>query len=1041
MKLLSSIVYLLLLFGLAGCLDNLPEEGSTDFCPGSRDSDGSCPYDASALSSKFWSFSEAENYTYNSNYVEISSGKASLKLVDQTHTGADFNNGTHVGTFVDSNNNLTLQNKYNDSISVKNLFPSRESNLIGYWRFDGDENDSSSNGNHLSGIAGFTTDSKVGNRAGLFEDNTLSKINNSSMMPTEKLTFAAWVKLDSAGEGNRIIAGNPEAGGGSFTILVRNTGIPKWRLNLTQSDGSPISTIYSSSKIILGKWTHLVATADGENVNLYVDGNLDTSTSYDGTIKPVTTCWGIGARPRLADCSHKDQRINGVIDEVSLWDDSLTSAEVLSLFKAQNQNYNEHSSSWTPNWSSIVGYWKMDGDWKDSSGKGNHGTASDGATFSSTVKIGSQSGKFDGNLDYTSIPSSLDLEPEVVSMNVWVKLNNHSAVNNGGVAKGNVLGGPTEVSYSIDFSADQAHARVTNTSNTLYTLSAPVTDNNWHMWTLVLDGTNLKFYKDGVEMASTPFSGDLDYTKTENGFYIGGRSGGSKSMSGFIDDVTIWNTDLSLSDIVTIYNRQKQMYSGHYDSQVIDLGTSGNWSGLNVLTSLPYLKELGSTNESTSNYSSVIENMNTGLVGRWNFNETALGTVVDGSDITDLSGNNNHGTIDNTLDFRSDGKFNGAVTLRDDAVINFGSSASLDFTGNFTFSSWIYIEDYPAGNVGYIAGKGDYSNDGWLFGIVGSWSECSSTDGSLFFNNGMGSATLCSTEIIPLNEWVHVLVKYEDSEVKIFLNGKLVGQKDSVPLDFGADLDFYIGKRSPNSWHLDGSIDEASLWSRALSTEEIEQVYRRGANRVKYQVRSCSDSTCSSESFKGPDGTSNTYFSELYNNTTIDSSGNPVGTVKESYPQFLFEDFVSPPVSNRYFQYRIYMESDEIDMCSGSTCLPEVNSIELTPVGRYFGGAPTIVTKSPITYNKINAIEISESGDCTIGYQLSTDGTSYYFWNGTSWTSVSGDSDRVSKAEVTNNISAFSTKFGSGNLYLKAYLESDTSESCTLDGVIIENIK
>ena len=80
--------------------------------------------------------------------------------------------------------------------------------------------------------------------------------------------------------------------------------------------------------------------------------------------------------------------------------------------------------------------------------------------------------------------------------------------------------------------------------------------------------------------------------------------------------------------------------------------------------------------------------------------------------------------------------------------------------------------------------------------------------------------------------------------------------------------------------------------------------YRRGALRLKYQVRSCDDSACSGEAFIGPDGTNSSYYSEV-NNTSL------------GLPSFSLTNVDD----NQYFQYKITFET------SNSTYTPELNNV------------------------------------------------------------------------------------------------------------------
>ncbi len=1062
MKFLNIIIFLSLSFVLSSCLDQLPEVGNDDFCPGARLSNGTCPSAFGTLSDKYWSFETPGDYTYNSNYVEISSGVASLKNVDQTLSGADLNSGTHVVTYVDANNNLTLRNKTIELLDVRNIFPDKKDFLVGYWRFDGDSIDSSNNGNHLTTISsGYSTDSKVGSQSGNFQDNSIAKINESSMMPTGKLTFTAWVKPTSANEGVRVIAGNYEAGGSPFTVLVRNnSGNSKWRVDLNQSSGVAISSVYGKNVIPLNTWSHLAVVADGTNVTLYVNGEYNDSEAYDGTILPVTTCWGIGARPRYAECSSYDQRFSGKIDEVSIWSESLTSEEVSTLYDTQVLNYIELSSSWTPEWDSIIGYWKMNGDWLDSSGKGNHGTPSGDATFTLESKVGSHAGTFDGAGDRVVISDSDDFDfvGNNFSYSGWFKAD-PTTTDTIGLWSYN-SDDADYISIHIGSSTDDYANQLVMISRSGASYIQPesgveVRDGGWHHFAITRDSVNqrMRLYLDGKMMDELVDTRTHDFVSVSDPI-IGKARNNNKHYDGEIDEFVIWNVSLTTVDVQTIYNRQKQKYAGHYDSPVIDLGTSGNWSNIKTSSTLPFMKELpgNSINEVSADYSSLIANdgsspasLSDGLmkdmVALWHFNGTE-GDLADDEAILDSSGNGNNalakdGDDPNSIAYSSSGRF--AQSIRLDGVNDYVRvNSNMGITDYpFSFSLWVKLENSDSGSLMEFADS-TRAGGNWTLRVVDGVYKIGArydTNPSTLSDEGNQS--------VEVGKWTHLVGVFESAtKRKIYVNGDFDAESVvNVPF-YANHLSFgRLSDSTPGSYSK-GSIDEAAVWSRTLNDNEIKQLYRRGGNRIKYQVRTCDDTLCDTEKFIGPDGTDETYFSELHNNDTIDgATGLATGVVLPSSLDITFSDFVTAPSNNRYFQYRVYMESDENTLCSNLFCAPELSLVEIGPTGRYYGGSPTIVTNEPIAFSKIESITISESGSCEIGYQLSNDGINYYFWDNSSWSAVSGDTDRNTKSDITSNIESYSTQFGAGNLYLRAFLDSDTSQSCSLNGIAIKDIE
>jgi hypothetical protein len=203
---------------------------------------------------------------------------------------------------------------------------------------------------------------------------------------------------------------------------------------------------------------------------------------------------------------------------------------------------------------------------------------------------------------------------------------------------------------------------------------------------------------------------------------------------------------------------------------------------------------------------------------------------------------------------------------------------------------------------------------------------------------------LTSTATVPLNEWHHLVATWDGATMRLYLDGvadsaTLANSTAMSPntnnLTFGKADDSTVA-----SGYYKGALDEVAIWSRALHLEEVKQLYRRGANRIKHQVRTCTASDCSDNpTWIGPDNTNGSYFSELnnYSNYNFDL-GTCAGTsIMRGSPSLLFSCFTSSLsnlTSQRYFQYRAILESDDASTnCNygaGATwCSPELRSVEV----------------------------------------------------------------------------------------------------------------
>ncbi|MBW2974917.1 hypothetical protein KY366_04330, partial [Candidatus Woesearchaeota archaeon] len=100
---------------------------------------------------------------------------------------------------------------------------------------------------------------------------------------------------------------------------------------------NPASPYYvsSSTAISLNVWYHVVATYNGSRIAIYINGTYEGSSSASGDISPSTLDVGIGTH------STSSNYFNGTIDDVMVFNRSLTQAEVLALYANTLSKYLE----------------------------------------------------------------------------------------------------------------------------------------------------------------------------------------------------------------------------------------------------------------------------------------------------------------------------------------------------------------------------------------------------------------------------------------------------------------------------------------------------------------------------------------------------------------------------------------------------------------------------------------------------------------------------------------------------------------------------
>ena len=1051
LRALKKLFWMSILTNLISCVglsDQLGElsnhDNSAFFCPGNRNEEGLC---LGTGNDEKWDFSKASDYSYNENFIEISSGGVALKEIDTNFSGSDFKSGDHVGTFIE-NNKLQMKTKAtNNETHVNSILPDKSSNLIGYWRFDNNLLDSSSlanNGTLNTGVISFESHDYISGLSSLSFDGATSIILNSPVtISKDNGAISLWFKSNSIQAGNYFDHAHFLSNGGIARNYIGIEGT-KLRAEGTLNNEHWVNVNNSQSKI--GQWFHYVITTNSGVSKAFLNGvQMDSkSITTDMVIQyfsnPDTTSGGA--------------EYDGLIDEVAIWNESLSETDIEMLYERQNKNYSKLSKDWTPYWDDIVGYWEMDGNWQDSSGKGNHGAAQNGTTFSNVRQVGSHSGQFDGVDDQVTINDSDSFDKVVNKFTLmgWFYLDSSIDTTSGSsdyvipISKGTFTG-----SYFLVLEDSSAGYRMSTNVGGVRNFCFVPGDfrnftNNWYHLTFTFDhekGECRGYLNAELKDTRTVDVGNID-DKSNNLVFSQHVSG--RRFPGKMDDIIIFSTNLDANEIQYIYERQKQKFAASYKSQILDLGTTQKFTSTVLKTEIPFMKELLKKNDSSSSYSLLTSDLSQGLIAYYTFDEESYDGTA--NEIKDSIGDHHgykvspSGSTTNPKGLLGNG-FSELSTFR---VV---SSKAPEISNTFTIGFWIKVTGVPS-NWPAIIQKGDASDFEQYLKL--QLNNAEKTISLRLDVNGSGLQTLKSNNYIIDGKFHHVVFTSSGSNLYLYIDGKLDNQRSLVIS--AAGIDDPNSNMNFGSTHSDSPffLDEFALWSRTFTANDVQELYRRGANRVKYQVRTCSDETCSDDpEWKGPGGDGTTYFSELYNRSSADitnmfsscdgigddlcSDGefSLTGSTKENAFEFNFIDSLINnynALTARYFQYRILMEAEDNTACDGEPCLPSVSSISFETSNEYYDSSPSVTTVSPVNIvSTILRVEEEVSGGCSVKYQFSKDGSDFYYYD-SKWIEAS---DSVSEANTASEISTKLRNFiTSGELYMRAYLISDGSQACEL---------
>jgi hypothetical protein len=207
--------------------------------------------------------------------------------------------------------------------------------------------------------------------------------------------------------------------------------------------------------------------------------------------------------------------------------------------------------------SGLVGYWALDGNAKDSSGKGNHGTEYGGINY--VEGISGEAAEFDGvddyvdlNLDYfTDWNESISISSWIYipSSHIWETTYLSTLITNKGGYQGSF-----GIIRHINDNVIRAWLRHDNGA---IAVNTDITRNNWYNLIITWDGSELTIYNNGkfigsdatipIGIPDTPnwvMSLPRPYSGTNsNSFY-----------EGKIDEVRIYNRALTEDEINILYN-------------------------------------------------------------------------------------------------------------------------------------------------------------------------------------------------------------------------------------------------------------------------------------------------------------------------------------------------------------------------------------------------------------------------------------------------------------------------------------------------------
>ena len=775
-----------------------------------------------------------------------------------------------------------------------------DDSVIGYWKLDnGSARDYSGNGFHGEVIGaqsgmGRLDDSDGAMMFSYTDNDERIELPKTLSGTYTQLTVSVWFYVPSDRTRTNLSLFRYDAGYNGIGIEVRGDGLIEMGIGGNGTDHFNFSH-YPLGQDFYDRWHHLALVYRDEGYKYYLDAIPQVPSYENNTPLPEFDAdlnfqnFGLGNIVFL----DIDRQFTGAIDEVMVFSRAL-SVEELRTYVASAAPYGTtivpgvqsdfddlrvtqkssvipdasdehmtphevlgprpHSDSPCPeefdstdvasiphiadreDLCGVVGYWKLDGDAKDSSGNGYDGT-NNGAS-ETRGRFGDSTGAmaFDGddsismgdNFDTYStltIESWVLFEEECYQADTFCRIiSKHDENNNSQKSISIALYSPSDANDNYFVSRFYGGGSyVTCTSN-----SGVIDKNTWNHVAATFDNGTCALFVNG-QIADKQTS-TITINDSSSPTLIGDNSNFTSPHHGKIDDLLIHSVAKSPE---YIYRRAHPgvptlRFLAHTEPDDTMSDGTGLWPWMqytmhwnseaphhSVQTAHPAYTE-------NSRFCYGLLNECTGYAGWWRFNEGA-GTLA-----IDASTNKNNGTLKGADGLPAWVAGYEGTALNFDGVDDFveiPDAESLSPTENISLEAVMYPE--TLGDITrYIIGKAEDNTDytSIAYGLLLDGAESYSGEASFRTWDGLTASPVCSVfgSIPSLNEWTPMAGSRNGALVSVYQDWN---SSNTETCDYGITDSSYpvcIGNYGPDgSFRFDGLIDSARIMNRALAPDEF----------------------------------------------------------------------------------------------------------------------------------------------------------------------------------------------------------------------------
>ena len=545
-------------------------------------------------------------------------------------------------------------------------------------------------------------------------------------------TISFWFKSSSGNPNNTIIGEDTY----TFDYLLQIVSASN-EANIRI--GSVFKTYTGITEINDGNWNHWIIVRNGDSLELFINN----------TSKGTKTGYGTGTNTKFNKIGAEGDNqfpISGEISQVSVFNYALDLSQINYLY---NLNNPMAISGAEP-----VAYWPL----------GDNSNPNAPGSFPN-ISVGADSVfEFDGSVKIASLANSGFTNNDARTFSAWVK-----TTDTGNYRTIVQVGPDNNSNQNFELGAFGGFLHFSSWSTYNLTGNVSIADGNWHFVCITFDGSVINGYVDGASAGPNLTNASVSLATTNTPYFIGGSATGNsvKFFNGQISNVQIWNTELSSSEVTTLYN-----------SGVPLTGTQPQASNLKAW----YKLDQSANWEADSS-------------GAWQIPDAVSAYPQS----FDFDGSNDFIDLGTTTDYNN---------------------------GDLTAAIWVNASSSRSSTVYAFSNSGSPSIPGFDIKVkTNNQVQVSRVTDTQ--NTASGWLSIGFVE----DSWQHLAFTYNEStnSLKLFLNGVLKDTStDSPHTPKTSTVKLTIGSYKGISTFWQGQLSNAQIWNTTLSDSQIETLYNNG---------------------------------------------------------------------------------------------------------------------------------------------------------------------------------------------------------------------